>query len=352
MQGAWPPPPPPGAPAGPPPVPPPSPGYLPQPAGYAGYPAPPPGTPAPGFPTWAWSPPAVGWGRFRAQSFGELLDAAFTVYRRKFLPIVAIMALFQLPYLAVQLFGERSVWSSLATLQSGPVSPAQLRSETASVLGATAVLLAVTLAYYVLLLPLAEAAVVKVVGDDYLDRPTGVGAALGLAVRRAAGVIGFLLLELAVVGVPPLVLFALGILVGGAGGAGIAVVALVGGGVYAVVVVVRLSLGVQALILERLSPRAALRRSLRLTRGSFWRILLFYVVIVIVGTIVGGLLQGVAGLFIHGLSTATQLEVTSLADGVVGVFTSPFILILLTLVYYDIRIRREGFDLEMLARSL
>ena len=294
----------------------------------------------------------MGWGRFRAQSFGELLDAAFTVYRRKFLPILAIMALFQLPYLAVQLIGERSVWSSLATLQSGVASPAKLRSETAGALAAGAVLLVVTVAYYVLLLPLAQAAVVRVVGDDYLDRPAGIGSALGLAVHRAGGIIGFVLLEILVVGVPPAALFAAGILVGGPGGAGLAVVALVAGVVYAVILVVRLSLGVQALILERLSPLAAVRRSLRLTRGSFWRILLFYVVIVIVGSIVGEVLQGVAGIFIGGLSTATQLEVTSLADGVVSIFTSPFILILLTLVYYDVRIRREAFDLEMLARSL
>ena len=50
--------------------------------------------------------------------------------------------------------------------------------------------------------------------------------------------------------------------------------------------------------------------------------------------------------------TITQASIQLLSSGVIGIFTSPFILILLTLVYYDIRIRREAFDIEMLAQSL
>ena len=74
-----------------------------------------PGHGPPGFPTWAWAPPVTGSGRFRAQSFGELLDSTFTVYRRKFLPILAITALFQLPYLAVEYFGERSPFATISS---------------------------------------------------------------------------------------------------------------------------------------------------------------------------------------------------------------------------------------------
>jgi hypothetical protein len=37
---------------------------------------------------------------------------------------------------------------------------------------------------------------------------------------------------------------------------------------------------------------------------------------------------------------------------VTAVFVAPVTLVTLTLLYYDLRIRREGFDIEMLAASL
>ncbi|HYA01307.1 MAG TPA: hypothetical protein VEK76_13310 [Candidatus Binatia bacterium] len=355
----------------------PSPGYLPPPhppppgsGPTSGYPPPPGGWPAPGlatpgqpayalpypayaFPTWAWTPPAVGWGRFRAQSFGELLDSAFTVYRRRFLAIVAIMALFQLPYLTVEFFSERSVLSYLPSFGSTTVeTPAQLQSQLNGILGALLVVLAVTVAYYLFLLPLAEGAVIKVVSDDYLDRKSSVGSALGLAFHRIVPLIGFVLLGLAIALAPLVVVVGLSVLAGGGAGAAIAVVLFLAWLVYVVFVGIRLSLGVQALVLEKLGPMGALRRSFQLTQGSFWRIFLFYLVMLLVSGIVGELLQALFSIFIQGLSQDTQLMVSSLAGGVVGILTSPFILILLTLVYYDVRIRREAFDLEMLAQSL
>ena len=62
-----------------------------------------------------------------------------------------------------------------------------------------------------------------------------------------------------------------------------------------------------------------------------------------------GLLPGV---FVTSLPLGTRAVIEVLATGVVQIFTSPFILILLTLLYYDIRIRREAFDIEMLAQSI
>jgi membrane-anchored glycerophosphoryl diester phosphodiesterase (GDPDase) len=91
---------------------------------------------------------------------------------------------------------------------------------------------------------------------------------------------------------------------------------------------------------------------MRLTRGSFWRIVLFYIVIAVVSGILSDVLSLLTGLVVSGAPIATRAAIEVLASGVVQIFTSPFILILLTLVYYDIRIRREAFDIEMLAQSL
>src|ERR1035437_3789341 len=91
--------------ASPPPPPPPPPGGWPPPPG--GW-APPPGWgapqwgPHPGYgqpPVYGWQPQPMlpGSGRFRAQGVGQLLDAAFTLYRRTLGMILAITAVVQVP---------------------------------------------------------------------------------------------------------------------------------------------------------------------------------------------------------------------------------------------------------------
>jgi hypothetical protein len=224
------------------------------------------------------------------------------------------------------------------------------------VLSAEAIVLLISLAYYLLLLPLAQGAVIRVVSDEYLDRPSGVGLALGTAWHRIWALIGYVLLELGIwagsfLGVALLV-FLVALAGAGAAAVGLLVLLFVGWLVFFLFTYVRFCLGIQAVVLERLSPVAALRRSLRLTRGSFWRIVLFYIVIGLVSGILSDVLGLLPGLFVSALPLGTRAVIEVLATGVVQIFTSPFILILLTLVYYDIRIRREAFDIEMLAQSI
>jgi hypothetical protein len=270
------------------------------------------------------------------------------------LPILAIMALFELPYLAVQFFGERSSLATILTIssQSQTISATALQNDLGTLLGAALVVFAITLGYYILLMPLAQGAVIRVVGDDYLDRSTSVGAGLGTALRRIWGLVGYVLLELGV-GVAPLALaVVLAVLVGGGAGAGLLAVLLLGWVVYAIFVFIKMSLGIQAVVLEHLSPSAAFRRSWQLTAGSFWRIVLGYLVINVASAVLSGILNGLAGILIGTAPAITQASVQLVTTGVIDIFTSPFILILLTLIYYDIRIRREAFDIEMLAQSL
>ena len=292
-----------------------------------------------------------GSGRFRAQSFGELLDSTFTVYRRKFLPILAITALFELPYLVVEFFAERSPLATLLNLstQAQPTTTAAALHELGTLTAALLVILAVSLGYYILLMPLAQGGVIRVVSDDYLDRPTGVGPGLGTALSRIRALIGYVLLEL-LIGVGPIVVgFGIALL---AGSSGLLLLFLLAWVVWVIFVFIKMCLGIQAVVLERLPPSAAVRRSFHLTAGSYWRIFLFYVVIIVVSSILSGVLGGLTGLFIGAAPAITQASIEVVTSGAISIFTSPFILILLTLVYYDIRIRREAFDIEMLAQSL
>jgi hypothetical protein len=271
--------------------------------------------------------------------------------------ILAITALFQLPYLAVEFFLEQS---PLATIISFSSRASSAQAVPLSALGpvftAEVTILAISLAYFVLLLPLAQGAVIRVVSDEYLDRPTGVGPALSTVWHRIRGLIGYVLLELGI-WIGPLVgatLLTLLVALSGSGAAaaGVFLLLLVAWLVFFLFTYIRFCLGIQAIVLERLSPVAALRRSTRLTQGSFWRIVLFYLVIGVVSAILSEILGTIPGLVVSGAPIGTRAVIEVLATGVVQIFTSPFILILLTLVYYDIRIRREAFDIEMLAQSL
>jgi hypothetical protein len=202
----------------------------------------------------------------------------------------------------------------------------------------------------------AQGAVIRVVSDDYLERPAGVGPALSMAWHRILALIGYVLLELGIwVGsfvVAALLIFLVALAGAGAAAVGLLVLLFVGWFVFFLSTYVRFCLGIQAVILERLSPMAALRRSFHLTHGSFWRIVLFYIVIALVSGILSEILGVLSGLTVSTAPIATRAAIDVLTAGVVQIFTSPFILILLTLVYYDIRIRREAFDIEMLAQSL
>jgi hypothetical protein len=258
----------------------------------------------------------------------------------------------------VEFFFEQSALGTILSYSTRPqpTTSAAALNALGPVLTAEMIVLAISLAYYLLLLPLAQGAVIRVVSDEYLDRPSGVGPALSTAWHRIGGLIGYVLLELGVWFGPLVVVagFVFLIAISGGGAAAIAVMFLLflAWLVYFLFTYIRMCLGIQTVILERLSPVAALRRSMRLTHGSFWRIVLFYIVIALVSGILSDILSLLTGLMASAAPLATRTAIEVLADGVVQIFTSPFILILLTLLYYDIRIRREAFDIEMLAQSI
>ncbi len=210
-------------------------------------------------------------------------------------------------------------------------------------------LFAISLVYYLVLLPLMEAATIHVVSIDYLDRPTSIAGALRGAARHFWNLAGYLLLQFAIAILAPILLIAALVAIGAVPVAVLLVVASIGWVFYAFV---KMALGVPALVLEDLSPVQALRRSWHLTRGTFWRLVLLYLVVIIASAILAGLVEGPVGFTAGAAGSLSAISAQTLAGGVAGVSTSPFIVIAMTLVYYDIRIRREAFNIEMLAQSL
>jgi len=136
-------------------------------------------------------------------------------------------------------------------------------------------------------------------------------------------------------------------------------VQLLGRGLLIIMLTVLLSarflVAPQVVMLERRSAFASLGRSWRLTSGWFWRIVLLGLTTsVIVGLLIGlptalvRLLLALsgwnwgAGMLLSGAATAAQvLEALAL----------PFQVAVFTVLFYDMRVRKEGYDLEVLAHQ-
>lgn len=109
-----------------------------------------------------------------------------------------------------------------------------------------------------------------------------------------------------------------------------------------------------ALVLEDLAGGPpAMARSWALSRGHRWRIL-GALLVALVLLLIPGIALG--SLMVAGASAELAEETLALAAMIVTAFLQilvyPYFYVLTTVLYYDLRVRKEGLDLEMLATAL
>ncbi|HEX2924327.1 MAG TPA: hypothetical protein VHS28_09900 [Chloroflexota bacterium] len=126
------------------------------------------------------------------------------------------------------------------------------------------------------------------------------------------------------------------------------------------------TLSIQAMLFQGLGPWPAMRRSRALVRGSWWRTaLILFLLSVMVGVIqmafsvpqwvLIGVAVAISGpaAALHGGPIFVSASVLSNLIGVVSqLLILPFSVICMMLLYYDLRVRKEGFDLELRAREM
>jgi hypothetical protein len=128
-------------------------------------------------------------------------------------------------------------------------------------------------------------------------------------------------------------------------------------GAYTIFMSLRYALALPACVVENTKARPSLRRAIDLSKGARWRI---FVLALLIGVIKIGLV-GITQVFtIAGvIKNHGQLGpgLTALSQ-VIGFFTNTFLGPIyatgITLLYYDQRVRKEGFDIEwmMMAAGL
>lgn len=119
-------------------------------------------------------------------------------------------------------------------------------------------------------------------------------------------------------------------------------------------------LPVPALMLEGVSVLGAIGRGYRLTRGQFWRTFGIALLTVVIAQIAGGMLAlpfslvG-QGLMAGGLSTQYALLGLVLTNALTSVisaaFVAPFTTTVVALQYLDQRMRKEAYDVELMAQA-
>jgi hypothetical protein len=124
---------------------------------------------------------------------------------------------------------------------------------------------------------------------------------------------------------------------------------------YAVVMFIRYALSIPASVVEDLKARQAIRRSIDLAKGSWGRIFLLGLLVLVIQIGLATFTQGPFGLLALKQPGFVLPAWIQAIQQIIGFFTNaclgPIWAIGITLFYYDQRIRKEGFDIEWMMRA-
>jgi hypothetical protein len=247
----------------------------------------------------------------RPLSLGEVLDVAFGLYRNLFLPLLTVTLITGAVPLVISVYVE----SSGGALVNLPLYFANLLLNT--ILGA-----------------IAAAAATFIVSESYMGRRLTAFDALS----RAAPFIGRLIL--------------LGILTGFVVVLGLMLFLIPG-----FILLSGLALATPAMVIEALpTSTGAMGRSWALTRGHRLKVFGALLVVLVLMYIPFIALGGIAAASISSGggtgSVSGQFIVLTATAALLSTLIWPLFYCVLTVSYYDLRVRKEAFDLEVLASGL
>jgi hypothetical protein len=266
--------------------------------------------------------------RLRPRDVPGLFDQAVWLYRRNFRVFLGIAALVQLPVTLVLTLFSTWLLDPTALINSSRVTTGDADAQQAVITSFSELLSRISLVSGIaivgsVLLTVAEGALARAIADRYLGRPVTV---LG-AYRAIRPYILWLVLTVFVQSIasyliilPPLWVY----------------------------VMVAWTFVSQVIVLENGNIVTGLQRSWRLVQGQWWRVFGMNALVLLLSTIIA-LPAGV--LTVVFAATGAPWIVQNFASQFVTLALSllflPARLAAFTLMYYDLRIRKEGYDLEM-----
>jgi hypothetical protein len=259
----------------------------------------------------------------RPRGIGEILDSAVALYRARFTKLLLVAATVVIP---VQILSALVLLSAepkgFSLNVTGTVTPQYDTSSFAVRFAATVVVAVVG----ILSTALIVAVCTRIVADAYIDRTSETRDAVRSVRPRVFAIIGTSLLVLISEAVGVVFCF-----------------------VGVLVPLTLFAVAVPVLILEGVGVSAAIGRSVTLTRPHIMHVL----GMVITAQLLAGILNAGLALAAHlvvrsGGSTVAVVVGQGIANTIAGVLTTPFVATAVVVLYFDLRIRDEAFDVQLL----
>jgi hypothetical protein len=267
----------------------------------------------------------------RPLSLGEILDRTFSLHRNHFWLFTGIIAIPNLLVLAFQLV-QTAVTAVPAIPSAVPAEEFQARAPGLSGLGITGLLVGgfIAIIVYLIVYLFAQGGTVFAVSELYLGRTITIGEALKRMRGQAGNLFGVTLLNGLVIMVATLFLII--------------------PGVY---MACRLVTTVPAALLEDLGPRDSLTRSYSLTKDFAGRAFVIYLLYFFLLSAAAMLLTfpfsiGLMMNMKHPENMRIWMALSHVGGFLAGVLVTPFFMIATCVFYYDLRVRKEAFDLQLM----
>ncbi len=266
-------------------------------------------------------PPMMGGpqGGIPPKTLGEILSAAFNIYKANASKLILVIALVVVPlsligalFFGVVFAPERI---EVGSTGSGVVVDYASRSWGANLLvGSIGALIAIIIS------AILQAAILRAAAQATIGDPVDVEASYRYGFKRLGSVILLSLLVGLIVAVGFILLIIPGI-----------------------IFLVFLSASIPVLIVENRRGTEAMSRSWNLVKGHFWHAL----VVILVAALIVGVVSGIIGA-IGGHNWFVRWIFTSIAQ----IVTAPFAALVSVLLYLDLRARSETLTAETLRREL
>ncbi len=308
----------------------------------------------------------------RPLNLGELLDRTFTYYREQFWTFVGIMVPAEIAIVATGLLLLALGLRPTLGLGTRPAAPSQQIAAFGMLFATVSISLLISLLAHSIALGATSYAVSQIhlgsrttIAEAYRSLKGSVGRVIGLYGLYILIVMAvYLIVIVGMLLVTALVALAVrlaglsGSIVAGIMIGLIVMLAVAGAIVVAAIACMRYSLAVPALVLEKLSPVKALTRSSALAKGRLKQIFLACLLMSLIAGVISMSIQTpfwIVGLvlgFKFGHNPLWLAAPATIAGGVGGALGYPFLTIALTLFYYDSRVRKEGYDLQVMMSSI
>jgi hypothetical protein len=289
----------------------------------------------------------------RPMSLGEVLDRTFHLYKNHFWLFAGITALpFSLLLIAqIAVAAMSSVAAKAPAAHTAPFSPGAVGGMVGG--GALVFLL------YFVMIGAAHAATVFAVSDLYLSRPVSIRGSFGrvgwkvfrvLAVFFLLGivmVVPFLVVAVVAFALPTAILKGIGLLL---------LIPVVG--ILMVILMCRVAVSIPVAMLEDLGAVRALERSARLTKDHVLQIFVIFLLVLVATYVAILVLQMpllilmMASVTAHKTPSFGLQVLQQLAAFVSQVLVGPIGTIAFSLMYYNLRVRKEAFDIQHLMASM